>query len=67
MAQAGVPVLLLMGIAGGADLVTGGRAAGDQWTNGLKTISAIAITKPATSGTQTGTFAAQPKTSSSFR
>ena len=31
MARAGVPVLLLMGIAGGADLVTGGRAAGDQW------------------------------------
>ena len=31
MARVGVPVLLLMGIAGGADLVTGGRAAGDQW------------------------------------
>ena len=31
LAKRGVPVLLLMGIAGGADLVTGGRAAGDQW------------------------------------
>jgi len=31
MARQGVPVLLLMGIAGGADLVDGGRAAGDQW------------------------------------
>jgi len=31
MARVGVPVLLLMGIAGGADLVNGGRAAGDQW------------------------------------
>ena len=31
LAQRGVPVLLLMGIAGGADLVTGGRAAGDAW------------------------------------
>ena len=31
VAQRGVPVLLLMGIAGGADLVEGGRAAGDQW------------------------------------
>lgn len=31
MARAGVPVLLLMGIAGGADLVDGGRKAGDQW------------------------------------
>ncbi len=31
MARRGVPVLLIMGIAGGADLVTGGRAAGDQW------------------------------------
>ena len=31
MAQRGVPVLLLMAIAGGADLVEGGRAAGDQW------------------------------------
>jgi Zn-dependent M28 family amino/carboxypeptidase len=31
MARAGVPVLLLMAIAGGNDLVEGGRAAGDQW------------------------------------
>jgi len=26
-----VPVLLMMGIAGGADLVVGGREAGNQW------------------------------------
>ena len=31
LARQGVPVLLLMGIAGGADLVEGGRVAGDQW------------------------------------
>jgi Zn-dependent M28 family amino/carboxypeptidase len=31
MARAGVPVLLMMAIAGGNDLVEGGRAAGDQW------------------------------------
>lgn len=31
LARAGVPVLLIMGIAGGADLVEGGRAAGDAW------------------------------------
>jgi len=31
LAQRGVPVLLLMGIAGGAELVDGGRAAGDAW------------------------------------
>jgi len=31
LAREGVPVLLIMGIAGGADLVEGGRAAGDQW------------------------------------
>jgi Zn-dependent M28 family amino/carboxypeptidase len=31
LAQRGVPVLLIMGIAGGADLVQGGREAGDQW------------------------------------
>ena len=31
LAQRGVPVLLMMGIAGGADLVDGGREAGDQW------------------------------------
>lgn len=31
LARRGVPVLLIMGIAGGADLVEGGRDAGDQW------------------------------------
>ena len=31
LARGGVPVLLIMGIAGGADLVDGGREAGDQW------------------------------------
>ncbi len=31
LARRGVPVLLLMGIAGGADLVDGGREAGDRW------------------------------------
>ncbi len=31
MARGGVPVLLIMGIAGGSDLVVGGREAGDQW------------------------------------
>lgn len=31
VARRGVPVLLIMGIAGGADLIEGGRAAGDQW------------------------------------
>lgn len=31
LAREGVPVLLIMGIAGGADLVEGGRAAGDAW------------------------------------
>ncbi|MGK2926168.1 MAG: M20/M25/M40 family metallo-hydrolase, partial [Lysobacterales bacterium] len=31
LARRGVPVLLIMGIAGGADLVEGGRAAGDRW------------------------------------
>ena len=31
LAQRGVPVLLIMGIAGGADLVEGGREAGDKW------------------------------------
>jgi Zn-dependent M28 family amino/carboxypeptidase len=33
LARRGVPVLLLMGIGGGADLVSGGRAAGDQWVS----------------------------------
>ncbi|WP_308365327.1 MULTISPECIES: M28 family peptidase [unclassified Microbulbifer] len=31
MARQGVPVLLIMGIAGGADLVDGGREAGEKW------------------------------------
>ncbi len=31
LARRGVPVLLIMGIAGGADLEDGGRDAGDQW------------------------------------
>ena len=31
LARSGVPVLLIMGIAGGSDLVEGGRAAGEQW------------------------------------
>ena len=33
LAKRGVPVLLLMGIGGGADLVQGGRAAGDKWVS----------------------------------
>jgi Zn-dependent M28 family amino/carboxypeptidase len=31
VAKRGVPVLLLMGLGGGADLIEGGRAAGDRW------------------------------------
>ena len=31
LARKGVPVLLMMGIAGGSDLIDGGRAAGDAW------------------------------------
>lgn len=31
MAKSGVPVMLLMGLGGGPDLVKGGRAAGDAW------------------------------------
>ena len=31
LARRGVPALLLMGLGGGADLVTGGRVAGDAW------------------------------------
>ncbi|MGH8179042.1 MAG: M28 family metallopeptidase [Steroidobacter sp.] len=31
LARGGVPVLLLMAMSGGADLVVGGRKAGDQW------------------------------------
>jgi Zn-dependent M28 family amino/carboxypeptidase len=33
LAKRGVPTLLLMGIGGGADLVKGGRAAGDAWVS----------------------------------
>jgi Zn-dependent M28 family amino/carboxypeptidase len=32
-AKRGVPTLLLMGIGGGADLLNGGRAAGDAWVS----------------------------------
>lgn len=31
LARRGVPVLLLMGLGGGADLINGGREAGDRW------------------------------------
>jgi Zn-dependent M28 family amino/carboxypeptidase len=33
LAKRGVPTLLLMGIGGGADLIQGGRAAGDRWVS----------------------------------
>ncbi|MFD3266396.1 M28 family metallopeptidase [Phenylobacterium ferrooxidans] len=33
LARQGVPVMLLMGLGGGADLVKGGRAAGDKWVS----------------------------------
>ena len=33
LARRGVPVLLLMGLGGGPDLVKGGRAAGDAWVS----------------------------------
>jgi Zn-dependent M28 family amino/carboxypeptidase len=33
MARRGVPVLLLMALGGGPDLVQGGRAAGDRWVS----------------------------------
>ena len=33
LAKKGVPALLMMGLGGGPDLVTGGRAAGDKWVN----------------------------------
>src|ERR1700722_9926359 len=33
LAKRGVPTLLLMAIGGGADLVSGGRAAGDAWVS----------------------------------
>ena len=32
-AKRGVPVLLLMALGGGPDLVTGGREAGDRWVS----------------------------------
>ena len=33
LAKRGVPVLLMMGLAGGADLVVGGRTAGEKWVS----------------------------------
>lgn len=33
LARRGVPVLLMMGLGGGADLIEGGRAAGDKWVS----------------------------------
>jgi Zn-dependent M28 family amino/carboxypeptidase len=33
LAKRGVPTLLLMGIGGGADLISGGRTAGDAWVS----------------------------------
>jgi len=33
LARQGVPVLLLMGLGGGQDLIKGGRAAGEAWVN----------------------------------
>ena len=33
LARRGVPALLMMGLGGGADLVSGGRAAGDKWVS----------------------------------
>jgi len=33
LAKRGVPTLLLMGIGGGADLINGGRVAGDAWVS----------------------------------
>ena len=33
LAKRGVPVMLLMGLGGGPDLVAGGRAAGDKWVS----------------------------------
>lgn len=37
LAKRGVPTLLLMGMAGGPDLVQGGRPAGEQWVNDYTT------------------------------
>ena len=33
LAKHGAPVMLLMGLGGGPDLVSGGKAAGDRWVN----------------------------------
>ncbi|CAN5876858.1 M28 family metallopeptidase [soil metagenome] len=33
LAKQGVPVMLMMGLGGGPDLVTGGREAGDKWVS----------------------------------
>jgi Zn-dependent M28 family amino/carboxypeptidase len=33
LARHGVPVMLLMGLGGGADLIKGGREAGDRWVS----------------------------------
>ncbi|WP_340647474.1 M28 family metallopeptidase [Phenylobacterium sp.] len=33
LAKQGVPVMLMMGLGGGADLISGGRAAGDKWVS----------------------------------
>jgi Zn-dependent M28 family amino/carboxypeptidase len=33
LAKRGVPVILIMALGGGADLVEGGRAAGDKWVS----------------------------------
>jgi Zn-dependent M28 family amino/carboxypeptidase len=37
LAKRGVPTLLLMGIGGGVDLVSGGRSAGDAWVSDYTT------------------------------
>jgi Zn-dependent M28 family amino/carboxypeptidase len=37
LARRGVPVLLLMALGGGADLVSGGREAGDRWVTNFTT------------------------------
>ena len=37
LAKRGVPTLLVMGLGGGADLVEGGRAAGEKWVSDYTT------------------------------
>ena len=37
LAKHGVPVMLMMGLGGGPDLVNGGKAAGDRWVNDYTT------------------------------